>query len=164
MQRDVIESNGIDQSGGRAGIETSGVRLKDVAEHVGISIKTVSNVVNGQHGEVGAQTRERVLAAIAELGYRPHAVAKDLRLRRTNTLGFVSDVVATTPYAGNLIKGALDFASAEKKILTVVDTGKDFSGAEAAIEMMLERRVDAIVYAAMYHRAVQVPDNLREVP
>jgi LacI family transcriptional regulator len=45
-----------------------------------------------------------------------------------------------------------------------VDTGNDLSMAEAAIEMMLERRVEAIIYAAMYHRAVQVPDNLREAP
>lgn len=139
-------------------------RLKDVAAHAGVSIKTVSNVINRRHEEVGPQTRARVLAAVDELGYRPHAVAKDLRLRRTNTIGFVSDVVATTPYAGSLIKGALDLAWAHKKILMTVDTGNDRSIAEAAIEVMLERRVEGIIYAAMYHKAVRLPDKIREVP
>lgn len=140
------------------------IGLKDVAARAGVSIKTVSNVINGQNREVGSQTRARVLAAIGELGYRPHAVAKDLRLRRTNTIGFVSDVVATTPYAGSLIKGALDLAWAHGKILTTVDTGDDPSILEAAIEVMLERRVEGIIYAAMYHRAVQLTGTILEVP
>ena len=54
------------------------VRLADVAEKVGVSPKTVSNVVNGT-GWVGDAVRARVLAAIDELGYRPNLAARQLR-------------------------------------------------------------------------------------
>ena len=47
--------------------------LKDVAEKAGVSVKTVSRVVNNQ-GEISAQTREHVSAVLDELGYRPNAL------------------------------------------------------------------------------------------
>lgn len=61
------------------------VRLADVAERVGVSTKTVSNVVNGT-GWVSAPVRERVLAAIAELGYRPNLAARQLRSGRSGLI------------------------------------------------------------------------------
>ena len=53
--------------------------LKDVAKVCGVSSMTVSNVLNGRDKEVGAKTRERILYAIAELGYRQNLAAKRLR-------------------------------------------------------------------------------------
>jgi LacI family transcriptional regulator len=139
-------------------------RLKDVADRVGVSIKTVSNVINGRTGRVSAATRAQVLAAIDELGYRPHAAAQGLRTRRSHTIGFISHEVAFTPYAGSMIKGAHDLAWAHDKILMIVNTDGDPATAAAAVETMLERRVEGIIYAAMYHRAVQPPAAIREVP
>ncbi len=60
--------------------------LHDVARHAGVSIKTVSNVVNGL-GRVSAATRERVLASIAQLDYRPNLSARSLRSGRTGVIG-----------------------------------------------------------------------------
>lgn len=64
------------------------VRLVDVAEHVGVSSKSVSNVVNGT-GYVSAPVRERILAAIDELGYRPNLAARQLRSGRNGLLALV---------------------------------------------------------------------------
>lgn len=138
--------------------------LKDVAARSGVSIKTVSNVINGRHARVGPETRARVLAAIDELRYRPNAAAKGLRMRRSHSIGFITDEVATTPYAGKIIEGAQDLAWSQEKILMIVNLGRNPHLMEAAIEMMLQRRVEGIIYAAMYHRVVQVPPNIREVP
>jgi LacI family transcriptional regulator len=138
--------------------------IRDVAARAGVSIKTVSNVVNERHARVGPETRARVLAAIEELGYRPHAAAKGLRLRRSHTIGFVTDEILTTPYAGSIIKGAQDQAWAHGMILMIVNTGKDAVLTELAIETLHERRVEGIIYAAMYHKVVQLPDTIREVP
>lgn len=141
------------------------VTLKDVAARTGVSIKTVSNVINGRNARVSAETRERILAAIEELRYRPNATAKGLRTNRSHSIGFITDEVATTPFGvGQIIKGAQDLAWSQQKILLIVNTGRDKDILEAAVEMMLERRVEAIIYAAMYHRVVQVPANIREVP
>src|SRR5947208_15385661 len=112
-------------------------RLKDVADRVGVSIKTVSNVVNGRTGRVSAATRARVLAAIDELGYRPHAAAQGLRTLRSHTIGFISDEVAFTPYAGSMIKGAHDLAWSHDKILMIVHADGDHANAAAAVEAML---------------------------
>ncbi len=62
------------------------VRLADVAERVGVSTKTVSNVVNGT-GWVSAAVRERILATIDELGYRPNLAARQLRSGSSGLLG-----------------------------------------------------------------------------
>ena len=60
--------------------------MADVARLAGVSHQTVSRVLN-QHPNVRPQTREKVLAAIRELGYRPNAAARALVTRRTHTLG-----------------------------------------------------------------------------
>ena len=61
------------------------VTLQDVATLAGVSIKTVSRVVNNQ-GEITDATRQRVQAAIDELGYQPNILARSLVSRRTDTL------------------------------------------------------------------------------
>src|SRR3712207_6164578 len=63
--------------------------MSDVAAHAGVSHQTVSRVVNG-HPNVAPTTRERVLRAIAELGYRPNTAARALVTGSTRTIGFVT--------------------------------------------------------------------------
>ncbi len=65
------------------------VTLQDVAKLAGVSAKTVSRVVNNQ-GEISAATRQRVQAAIEQLGYRPNILARSLVNRRSNTLAVVA--------------------------------------------------------------------------
>lgn len=67
--------------------------IKDVASRAGVSVATVSRVLN-DHPSVRPDTRTRVLAAVTELGYRPNAVARSPRTDQTRTLGLViSDVL-----------------------------------------------------------------------
>ena len=62
--------------------------MKRIAGELGVSITTVSKVLNNRD-DIGHATRARVLAKVAELGYQPNAVARSLTLRRTHTLGIV---------------------------------------------------------------------------
>ena len=62
--------------------------MKRIAGELGVSITTVSKVLNNRE-DIGHATRARVLAKVAELGYQPNAVARSLTLRRTHTLGIV---------------------------------------------------------------------------
>ena len=62
--------------------------MKRVADELGVSITTVSKVLNNS-SDIGDATRARVLAKVAELGYQPNAVARSLTLRRTRTLGII---------------------------------------------------------------------------
>lgn len=84
--------------------------MRDVAQKAGVSIKTVSRVVNGQ-GEVSDETRQRVLATIEELGYRPSKVARALVTQRTDTIGLVLGDI-TNPFFPQVARGVTDRAEA----------------------------------------------------
>jgi DNA-binding LacI/PurR family transcriptional regulator len=72
------------------------VKLKDVAEHAGVSIQTVSNVING-NGRLSADTRRQVLASVEALGYQPNIVARSLRGGRVGIIALaIPDLV--NPY------------------------------------------------------------------
>ncbi|MDE5641498.1 MAG: LacI family transcriptional regulator, partial [Bifidobacterium castoris] len=87
--------------------------MKQIAQCVGVSVSTVSLVLNGRDGgRVKPQIAQRVREAADEMGYQPNALARSLRTSRTHIVGFISVEVATTPYAGGMIQGAQDALSA----------------------------------------------------
>jgi LacI family transcriptional regulator len=139
--------------------------LRDVAERAGVSLTTVSMVLNGKAGSnIPPATKARVLAAAAELAYVPNAMARGLRRRRSDTIGVISDTIATTPFAGAMLQGAQDAAWRAEVVLLLVNTGGDPEIEERALAIMLARQVDAIVYARMYHQIVDPPASIRSVP
>jgi LacI family transcriptional regulator len=141
------------------------VIMMDVARHAGVSQTTVSLVLNNDETpNIPDETRQRVLASVAELGYRPNALAQGLRMRRSGFFGFVTDVIAITPYAGKIIEGAQDAAWNNGKILMLVNTKANPQIESSAIDLLLLRRVEGVIYATMYHHPVILPAALREVP
>lgn len=141
------------------------ITMKDVARLAGVSQSTVSFVINNaETPNIPEETRQRVLAAIAELEYRPNAMAQGLRMKRSGIFGFVTDVIAITPYAGKIIEGAQDVAWENGKILMLVNTKANPEIENTAIDSLLTRRVEGIIYATMYHHPVILPAALRDIP
>ena len=140
------------------------VRLRDVAERAGVSNATVSLVLNGKDGSIGAATRERVTVAAEELGYRPNALARSLRGRTTQTIGFISDAVVTTPHAGAMIQGVQDIANDAGFVLLLGNTSDHPDVERRTVEALLDRQIDAAIYATMFHRIVDPPASLAAVP
>jgi len=137
----------------------------EVAQHAGVSQATVSLVLNNAPGNrVTDATRTRVMAAVNELGYRTNAFAKSLRSGESGIIGFISDEVASAPFAGKLLKGAQLLAWQTGHVILSVDTYNTAELEAAAIDMMLSYRVQGVVYASMYHRVVDIPLALRDVP
>ena len=81
------------------------VTIRDVAEHAGVSVATVSKVINQRYG-VAANTTARVQAVISELGYEASLVAQSLRNHRTNVVGIL--VADLEPFSSELLQGAAD--------------------------------------------------------
>jgi len=74
------------------------IGIKDVAAAAGVSVTTVSHILNEVEGKrVNTETRRRVLETARQLGYAPNGLARGRRLKRSSTIGFVSDQIATTP-------------------------------------------------------------------
>jgi LacI family transcriptional regulator, galactose operon repressor len=139
--------------------------LADVARLAGLSKTAASMVLNGREGtRLSAEAHRRVFAAAAELGYRPNIAARSLRTQKSSTFAFISDMVATTRFAGDMIRGALDAARENDHVLLITETQGDESFEQHAIEAMLDRQVDGIIYAAMATRQLVVPDALRAHP
>ncbi len=141
------------------------VTLADVARRAGLSTTAASMILNGRPDtRLSREAHDRVIAAAAELDYRPNVAARGLRTDRTNTIGFVSDVVATTRFASGLIKGALEEAHASGHVLLVLETEGDPRRESEAIEAVLDRQVDGIVFATMRARDLFIPPLRQRVP
>jgi LacI family transcriptional regulator len=137
--------------------------IQDIAQKAGVGVGTVSRVLN-EDPNVKDKTRQQILAVIEKVGYQPSFTARSLRTQKTHVLGFIADAVATTPFAVNVIKGAQDAAWEHGKLLLVVDADNDSSRREAALETMIERKVEGIIYAAMFHQEVKLSNRFRDVP
>ncbi len=83
--------------------EISRATIKDVARHAGVSVATVSRVIN-KNGQVAKETSDRVWCAVSELKYAPHAAAKGLRSHRTQTVGFLVPEISA-PFQFPLLRG-----------------------------------------------------------
>jgi LacI family transcriptional regulator len=141
------------------------ISIKDVAERAGVSVTTVSHVLNAVPGKrISDETRSRVRRAADELSYRPNSVARSLRLQRSQILAMVSDQIATTPHAGLIILGAQEAASKHGWLLMLVNSGGDRETERAEIQALQQRQVDGFLYASMFHRVVDVPPELGDSP
>ena len=144
---------------------TQPVTMKDVAERAGVSQATVSLVLNNVRGSrVADATRDRVMGAVRDLGYSTNAFARSLRSGESGMIGFISDEVASSPFAGELLKGAQLLAWETGNVILGVDTFGDPGLEAAAVDTMLSYRVRGVVYASMFHRVVDVPEGLAGVP
>nr|WP_269437992.1 substrate-binding domain-containing protein [Arthrobacter sp. zg-Y179] len=87
-----------------------------------------------------------------------------MRIDKTQTIGFVSDTVATTRFAGGLIKGALAAAQQAGHVILLAETGGDPARETQAIAALLDRQVDGIVFATTRARELFIPDLQGNTP
>jgi LacI family transcriptional regulator len=139
--------------------------MQDVARAAQVSQTTVSFVLNQRaEASIPQDTRDRIWKAMADLGYRPNAMARALRQGRSGLIGFVTDEIATTPFAGQIVRGAQDVAWQHRRILMMVNTDHQGDLEQEALGALLQHQVDAIVLAAMSHKAITLPPMLAECP
>lgn len=117
--------------------------IKDVAAEAGVSVATVSRVLN-DHPSVSPDARTRVLAAVANLGYRPNAVARSLRTDQTRTLGLViSDVL--NPYFTELARSVEEEARALGYSVIIGNADERPEIEDHHVRTLLDRRIDGLL-------------------
>jgi LacI family transcriptional regulator len=122
--------------------------MKRIAGELGVSITTVSKVLNNR-ADIGDATRSRVLAKVEELGYQRNAVARSLSLRRSHTLGIVIPDLMHSFFV-EVIAGIEPVASARGYGLLLCSSSEDPRKEKSELEMLRSRQVDGIVLASTH--------------
>jgi DNA-binding LacI/PurR family transcriptional regulator len=117
--------------------------IRAVAKEAGVSISTVSNVVSGRHRQMKPETRERVLAAMEKLRYRPNQVARSLVMNRTATIGLIMSEVTNSLYPPVTI-GA-EAACREAGYSLLLANADDDDAERRGVDVMRAKQVDALI-------------------
>lgn len=141
------------------------ITLRDVAADVGVSVSTVSLVLNdNDRGRVSPELAARVRSSAEQLGYQPNLLARSLKLRKTHTIGFLSESVASSPFSGELLAGAQDAAKAAGYQPIILDVDDDAGATDEAARLLMQRDVEALIIATDYHREHALPHVARRLP
>ena len=123
------------------------ITIKDIASQAGVSISTVSRVINGNY-PVRQAVREKVEEVMRELEYHPNGVARSLRINRTNLVALVvADL--SNHFFMEIAKGLEAEVSRMGYHLVIASSGGDVEKERELIDTLVERRIDALVIAAV---------------
>src|SRR5918995_4057201 len=132
----------------------SSVSMKDVAALAGVSLGTVSNVINSPD-LVSAPTRERVVTAIAKLGWVPNSSARQLRAGRSRTLGAVVMDIAN-PFFTDLVLGAEDYGHERGYAVQVSNSAQQPARERNHLQLLEQQRVGGVLLAPIRGLSDQV--------
>ncbi|WP_261817852.1 substrate-binding domain-containing protein [Vibrio gallicus] len=117
--------------------------MKDIAKHAGVSTSTVSHVINNSR-YVSEEISKRVNNAAKELNYFPSALARSLKLNRTNTFGMLV-TNSTNPFFGEVVKGVERHCYQLGYNLILCNTEGDHARMRDSIETLMQKRVDGLI-------------------
>ncbi len=122
--------------------------MRDVAEQAGVSIQTVSNLVNSRHRQMSEVTRQRIEDAMADLGYHPNLTARGLRSARSTTVGvLLLDEGArylADPMTDEVIAGVGDIAR-DRGYSVLIHAARPGVSSNELLRPVLEARVDGVL-------------------
>jgi LacI family transcriptional regulator len=140
--------------------------LKDIANHLGVSVSLVSYVVNGHAKEkrVGDEVAKKILSTAKKLHYQPNQIAKSLKTNKTHTIGLI---VADINYGFTTGVTRAVEAAAKKNNYTVIigNTHEDIQSMNELIQAFINRLVDGLIIAGVEHseNCIKMLKN-REIP
>ena len=118
--------------------------IKDVAREAGVSIATVSRVLN-DIDVVNEDTKKKVLDAIKKLGYRPNIVARSLKTQRTKTVGILVPDISSGFYP-EIVRGAEDVANIYDYNVILCNSDFDYDKEKDYLRVLKEKMVDGVIY------------------
>jgi LacI family transcriptional regulator len=121
-----------------------GVKIKDVAKEANVSVATVSRVIN-DIPLVNEETKQRVLDAIKKTGYKPNAIARSLKMQKTNTIGIMIPDI-TNPYYTQMVRGVEDVCNMYDYNIILCNTDFDVDKAIKYVNVFAEKQCDGIIY------------------
>jgi len=126
------------------------ITMKEIAEQAGVSSATVSKILNDNDRYISSATRDRVMKIIKENNYIPNAVAKGLKVRRTNTIGFILPDISN-PFFPEIARGIEDTAENYGFAVTFCDTDNDPKRELTSFNLLKSKMVDGIIFTRSLH-------------
>jgi LacI family transcriptional regulator len=123
----------------------------DVAKLAGVSVATISYVVNNGPRPVSEETHARVSAAIEKLGYRPHAIARSLKLGNTRTIGLLVPSLLPSLF-GHLVTAVEDQLANRDYGLILASSHEDYNRETHMLNVLVDRSIDGLLYIPMSSR------------
>lgn len=122
--------------------------LKELATELNMSTTTVSRVLNGQEKKyrISARTAQLVRDKASAFGFAPNQIARDLRLRKTNTIGLVIPDISN-PFFANLARAVEEALRKSGKMVLLCDTKDAESLEKESLQLLLARKVDGLLVA-----------------
>lgn len=120
--------------------------IKDIARETGLSIATVSRVINKKEGHYNEETKNNIEESIKKLKYKPHIGAINLKKQKTRTIGFV--VPELDSFYNEVYLGSQDYAFEQQYSAFLFNTNYNRQLEEMQIENLLNRRVDGVIFAS----------------
>ena len=134
------------------------VTIKDIAADAGVSVSTVSRVVNGSKS-VSPELKGRVMASIEKFHFRPNAAARSLVTRNTGLVA-VLEADVRNPITALHLKQISDVCMKHDKVMIVCDYDFDQDKALLLMDNMLERNIDGLIFQGV-HLNEKILERLR---
>lgn len=136
------------------------VTMQEIGDSLGVSKAAVSLVLNGKdQGRIRRETAQAIRQTAQVMGYSPKKTSYSSE-KKTRILGFISDHIATSPYAGRLIFGAQEAARQLGYIIVAVNTDGDDQLQASEISALKSYGVDGFLYACVYNQVIHLPQSL----
>jgi DNA-binding LacI/PurR family transcriptional regulator len=136
--------------------------LRDVATRAGVSVKTVSNVVNG-YEHVSVATRERVQRVLDELNYRPNLSARNLRNRRSGIVALALPEL-DLPYFAELTRCVIKAAEARSWTVLIDQTDGLPERESIVLQGIRDQLIDGLIFSPLASSREQITDRLDDTP
>lgn len=138
--------------------------MKDIAKLAGVSTSTVSHVIN-QSRFVSEAISERVNQAASQLNYTPSALARSLKVNRTNTIGMLV-TNSTNPFFGEVVKGVERSCYHQGYNLILCNTEGDHERMRQSINTLLQKRVDGLILmcSSLEGERIDIFDKYPDIP
>lgn len=124
-----------------------GITIKDIAKKAGVSITTVSKVINNKDESISDETRNRVKDIIKELNYQPNALARGLITKKTKTIALVLPDI-TNPFFPDVARGVEDYSNKHGYNVFLCNTDDNYKKENDYINLLKEKRVDGIIFSS----------------
>ncbi|MFP2239611.1 HTH-type transcriptional regulator GalS [Pseudescherichia vulneris] len=138
------------------------ITIRDVARHAGVSVATISRVLNNSP-LVSPETRERVMSAVAELGYRPNANAQALATQVSDTIGVVVMDVSDA-FFGALVKAVDTVAQQFQKNVLIGNSYHEAEKERNAIEVLIRQRCNALIVHSKALSDAELSEFMHQIP